>query len=431
MNIKETKLFIEATDLVDKVPLIQGVHGLGKSDIVRSYAVDKDLHCEILILSLMDVGDLLGIPRTVEVGGTLSTVWAAPQWFNNIIDAAYPTTMQIDDLSSSDSSFMQLVSDASSDGIITREALNAVYCKYTQTPNNALHIVSQELVSYKYSKRSVLFLDEFNRAPQDILSASLQLILDRRLHSHILPVVHGKPTYVVAAINPSDDSYTVNSMDPALLDRFITSTVEPDAKTWLEWARDTDQAQVVRDFIAEHPDRIHYTPADNSTGCTPRSWTSLSKIMKHIDSIPESIHFQLIKGTIGSEVGSQFLSFFNNYFKVVKMDEIEALVDKKAKSTKNPETIAKPIAKLIKDQEVIQKSELAEQLWAKYIKSESATEALPLVSYLYALESETLNGFLVKKKKDEMDNYMRLSTFDNELNNKQLFRKIVTKIATK
>lgn len=313
---------------------------------------------------------------------------------------------------------------------INREQLNDWYCEFIgkKVPELIIHLQSK--VRYKHSKRAVLFLDELNRAPTDILSASLQLILDRRLNDFQLPIVNNKPTFVAAAINPSNDNYTVNTMDPALLDRFVSGTVEPDAKAWLDWARQTDQAPIVRDFIAEHPARIHYVPADNSTGATPRSWASLSKIMKAIDTIPPSIHFQLIKGTIGSEVGSQFYSYYNNYYKVIRIEEIEALTAKKAKTTSNPETIGTAIRKLIKDQEVIQKTELAEQLWSKYV-NKSATEALPLVSYLYALENEELNGFLVSKKKDDMKSYMSLSKLDGELNNKQLFRKLVAKIDTK
>lgn len=429
MNINEAKLFVTACDATDTVPLIQGVHGLGKSDIVRQYAKDNNLHCEILILSLMDVGDLCGLPRTISHGGQLSTTWSAPIWFNRIIDAAWPVEIPVEALTFTCPTLEKSVLALKSSSV-SRETLNSLYCKSVGEHDTELKLHVQSKVSYKHSKRSVLFLDEFNRAPGDILNTSLQLILDRRLNDFLLPIVNNKPTFVAAAINPSNDNYTVNTMDPALLDRFVFGTVEPDAKAWLDWARQTDQAPIVRDFIAEHPARIHYVPADNSTGATPRSWASLSKIMKAIDTIPPSIHFQLIKGTIGSEVGSQFYSYYNNYYKVIRIEEIEALTTKKAKTTSNPETIGTAIKKLIKDQEVIQKTELAEQLWSKYVKK-SATEALPLVSYLYALENEELNGFLVSKKKDDMKSYMSLSKLDGELNNKQLFRKLVAKIDTK
>lgn len=109
MNINEAKLFVTACDATDTVPLIEGVHGLGKSDIVRQYAKDNNLHCEILILSLMDVGDLCGLPRTISHGGQLSTTWSAPIWFNRIIDAAWPESFSYEDLTFDDLEFKAFV----------------------------------------------------------------------------------------------------------------------------------------------------------------------------------------------------------------------------------------------------------------------------------------------------------------------------------
>ena len=69
MNIAEAKQFIAVGDLIDKAPLVQGLHGIGKSEVVHQYAKENgNMHFEPLILSLMDTGDLLGLPRTVEVG---------------------------------------------------------------------------------------------------------------------------------------------------------------------------------------------------------------------------------------------------------------------------------------------------------------------------------------------------------------------------
>ena len=428
MTIKETRLFIEACDIADKVPLISGKHGLGKSDIVRQYSKDASLHNETLILSLMDTGDLLGIPRTTEVGGQLATVWAAPSWFNRIIEAAWPTKITTDDLEFKDENFKKIALKQLKT-TTTREELNTIYAFYINDTSGSLLLHTQNLVTYKHSKRSVLFLDELNRAPVDILNASLQLILDKRLNDHVLPIVNGKPTLIVAAVNPDGEDYTVNSFDPALLDRFITGTVEPDAKAWLEdFARPKDISQVVRDFIAEHPDRIHYTPADSTTGATPRSWTSLATIVDKLDKIPNEIHFQLFKGCVGTEIASQFLAYYNNYSKVVKIEDLEALIDKKSKRSKNPETIAKHVHKLIAKQEAIQKTELANAFFDKYISKEEHKDMLPLLSYLYALDLEILNGFLKSKKESDTTNYMTLAAADGTLNNKGLFKKITTKI---
>lgn len=109
MNPQDLKQAIAACDLCNQVPLISGVHGIGKSDTIKQYAKENNMHCEILILSLMDTGDLLGIPRSVEVGGVYSTVWSAPAWFNRIVDAAWPIEMNFEDLEFKDLEFKEFV----------------------------------------------------------------------------------------------------------------------------------------------------------------------------------------------------------------------------------------------------------------------------------------------------------------------------------
>lgn len=431
MNIREIKQFIKAADLCNQVPLIEGVHGLGKSDTVRQYAKENSLHPEILILSLMDTSDLLGMPRTANIGGQQTTVWAAPQWFNNIVDRAWPTKVAYDDLQFKDKELQRRVSAQLGTSSIDRGNINEVYCAYMNITNDRLHITTQDLVGYKHAQRSVLFLDELNRSPLDVRQASLQLILDKCLHSHVLPTINGIPTYIVAAINPADGDYATDDLDPALKDRFIHATMEADAASWLEWARENDLAPVVRDFIAEYPDRIWYQSKDGKSSATPRSWASLAKTMAKIDQIPLEIQFQLMKGNVGQELASQFLSFYNNYSKVVKMADIEEVIEKKAKTTKDINKLSVPVVKLIQDQEAIQKTELAEQFFTKYITKTVLADALPLIVYLNSLELEILNGFLRNKREDDITTYMKLAEIDGELNDKALFKKVTSKIPPK
>jgi len=427
MNPKDLKQFISACDLCDQAPLISGTHGVGKSDSIKQYATEANLHRETLILSLMDEGDLLGIPRTAEVGGQTATVWAAPSWYNRILNAAWPIELLTSELSFKDDSFREVVLSSTTEPTIGRDRLNELYCVHYNVTNNLLQIHLQNLVTYNLSKRSVLFLDELNRSSSGILNTSLQLVLDRRLNDHILPIVDGKPTLVVAAINPADGDYTTMEMDPALLDRFVFGEATADATSWLEWARGNNVAQVVRDFISEHPDRLVYNSKDGKSSATPRSWTSLARTMDQIDNIPVDVQFQLMKGQIGQELASQFLAYFNNYFKVIKMGDVEALIEKKGKRTKDVQKLAAHVTKQLKDQETIQKNELAEQFYEKYISAETAEDMKPLLVYLESLELEICAGFLKTKRTDDYENYMKLAKFDGELNNKNLFKKILTK----
>ena len=76
----------------------------------------------------------------------------------------------------------------------------------------------------------------------------------------------------------------------------------------------------------------------------------------------------------------------------------------------------------------MQKTELAENMFAKYISAKDANAALPLIAFLYGLDLEILNGFLKNKKESDEANYKRLADFDGTLNNKGLFRRVTARI---
>lgn len=361
MDIQTAREILSAAALADDAVIIEGVHGIGKSGIVKQFAEEENYHIEELFLSHQEVGDIIGIPNTVELNGVTVTTWSVPIW-------------------------LQRMKTAASTG-----------------------------------KKCVLFLDELNRAPIDVRQSALQLVLERKIHEHELPSVDGERTFVVAAVNPSDQ-YQVDELDPALLDRFLHILVEPDAKAWLSWARRKNVNQVVRDFITEYPDRIHWTPADGGVGATPRSWAKLGDFMDKVNQIPEGILFQIMKGKVGAELASQFYTFFRNYANVVKLKDIEDIVNEHKDSVSTVEELAEFIRDKIRNTESIQKSELAQQIRDKYVKEK---DMLPLLAYLYALDVEICVAFLKGFRQDDASGFKRLVALDAEINNKLLFSRIV------
>jgi hypothetical protein len=429
MNIKQVFNLIQEADAVDHVPLIESLHGIGKSTICETYAREKNLHFEPLILSLMDIGDLIGIPRTTQVGGQTTTVWAAPDWYSRIVNAAWPTEMPIDRLKFVDTGLYDLVKNLATE-MIKREKLNELYCQFYKLPSDELQLLRQENVVYLDAKRSVLFLDEFNRSPSDVLNASLQLILEKRLHTHILPRVGGKDTFIVSAINPSDGDYTVVDFDPALLDRFVQCNLDPDTNAWLSWANDNNVNEVVRDYLTENPSKLHFVPKDGKKGSSPRSWTRLASYLDSINNKPTETTSYYLKGIIGESLAAEFLLFLQGYARSMSVEEIQEIVEKKAKRVKDIEKLGAHVGKAIDKVEAIKKMELAHNLQKAYTDVKDASEALPYLAYLYGLPLENLTAFLTNLKSDNQTAFQQLVAFDGELNSKGLFRKIVTKVAS-
>jgi hypothetical protein len=159
-------------------------------------------------------------------------------------------------------------------------------------------------------KPQVLFLDELNRATHEVMQAAFQIVLDRELNGWKL---HPK-TRVFAAVNASQE-YTVNEMDPALLDRFWTIDLKPDTKDWLDWAREGGRLHpVVVDFIANN-DKWLDPPRQVEVGAVSpsrRSWERLSNALvsaKVADEPTHALFYPLSMGFVGVEATIAFVDF--------------------------------------------------------------------------------------------------------------------------
>ena len=286
--------------------LIEGLHGIGKSEQVKDYADKNNLHLEILYLSHQEVGDLIGMPSIVNN----ITIWTKPSWLVRMQEAT----------------------------------LNGQAC--------------------------VLFLDELNRAQRDVRQTALQITLEKKLHEHKLPSLDNKETLVIAAINPEDDKqidYQVDELDAALKDRFLYYEMKVDVKTWLRWARDNDISDQVTFFITEFPDRLFYFTNEN-THPTPRSWAMLSKLLKNSLKLKKNERRSVIYGKLGQTIGSQFYSYYENFSKVITLKNIEEFILDK-KSLPYNELIEVVRNELLSERPKIWISEIAERLFNKYIKT--------------------------------------------------------------
>ena len=319
---------------------------------------------------------------------------------------------------------------------ITREQLNNFYTDFYNLNKGHLNLLRQNNVQYRKAKRSLLFLDEFNRAPTDILNASLQLILDHRLHCHELPIVNGQETMIVAAVNPADGSYTVQEFDPALYDRFVVCDAEPDLKSWQEWAKDKEVNKIVRDFLSENQNKFHHTPENGEKGASPRSWTRLAHYIDRLQDksdtiVTEDMMTHYIKGTVGSSLAAQFIMFYNNYDNAMSAKELEKLIKKeirKAGKTVDVEKIAEEFSELVSEMDAVRRQEFADTYLSSYVTKTTAKQAMPLLVYLYALPLESLSSVLKTIQSDNPEGYANLAMLDKEANNKGLFLKLISNL---
>jgi hypothetical protein len=62
--------------------LIHGVHGIGKTEMVKQVADKMGYQCVCLYLSMQEPSDLLGLPTKHEVNGKVYTMFSEPDWLH-------------------------------------------------------------------------------------------------------------------------------------------------------------------------------------------------------------------------------------------------------------------------------------------------------------------------------------------------------------
>ena len=429
MNATNTKIILNHALRINGSVLLNGKHGIGKTSVVKQFAKENNLYLETLILSLKDPSDLLGMPHADETNGNKRTIWLEPDWFQNIVDKAWPLEFMYSDLEFNDLEFQTFVSKKSQ-STIERNNLNDWYCEYYNLDSRELQLTKEQYnISCIKSQRSVLFLDELNRALPDTRNTSLQLVLEKELHSHKLPFVKGKRTFICAAINPAD-LYQVDELDIALLDRFLIVDMTVDAEDWLLYARSKQLNEVICDFISENEDKLHYMQKDNENGSTPRAWEELSEYLRV--PIENNIVLEgIITGRIGKEVGSLFYVYYKNYRNIMKIEDIVQKVHSlKEKNTQiSVQELSLELKQMTKSIETIRIKDLVNQLLV--LSKEELTSgkynilSLTLISLLTSLNFEISLGICKKLKVQDTELYSKLVQLDEKYNSNKFFAELI------
>lgn len=427
MNASNLKELLQYCYISNKAVLINGKHGIGKSSIVKQFGNENNLNVEILNLSLMEPSDLLGMPDVDKSQERPRTIWLEPEWFQRIVDKAWPINFTFEDLEFNDLEFKEVVINKFKNNIenienIKRKDLNGLYCSYYKTTEGILS--NQNNVRCEKSQKSILFLDELNRASPDTRQPALQLTLDKKLQCHELPYVDGKCTFIVSAINPSD-LYQTDDLDTALLDRFLLVDLEVSVQDWLKYATSREIVPSIIEFITENPDRLHFMPEEGK-GSSPRAWEELSDILKN-DIKNQIVLSGIMQGKLGKEVGSLFYVYYKKYNELFKIDDLLQIVFENSKKS------IKEISDIIKEKtnelETIRKHSLLNQLFVLATNELKSKEynimSLSLLSFLSSLNFEISLMFTKKLQNESPELYEDLASLDAKLNSKKFFSEII------
>ncbi|SHF19817.1 alkaline phosphatase D [Marinitoga hydrogenitolerans DSM 16785] len=161
---------------------------------------------------------------------------------------------------------------------------------------------------------TIIMIDEINRAHRSIRNAIMQLLLDRKIHNHVLP----DGTWIMAAANPPDDDYDQVDLitDPAFMSRFFHLSLNSSPEEWINWAENQNVSNEIISFIKEYPEFISNGKSVSfrlDLKPSPRSWYKLSRVLNNLteDELKEYAYI-LSSGIVGPEAARTFVNHLEN-----------------------------------------------------------------------------------------------------------------------
>lgn len=164
-----------------------------------------------------------------------------------------------------------------------------------------------------FPQKGLIVLEEINRVPSDTVSVLYPLLLEGRINNHSL----ADGWQVGVTMNPDNLNYSVNSLDDALIDRFISVEIGADLDDYIDYSVKTGANDDVLAYLNSSPDMLLIVKesADSNPllkSPTPRGWTKVQNIMNN-STIKDKLLEELIAGIVGPEAAAAFFGFLKSH----------------------------------------------------------------------------------------------------------------------
>jgi MoxR-like ATPase len=380
---------LELMRVADLIPYIVGEKGIGKSSKVKSYAKRIGMDFVKVELSNVDRVDFNGLLKFEE--------------------------------------YKHGNGDPIKDSVIEILGSNSLPYHTHTLPNWVIRIFE----NHSKGIHTLLFFDEINRAPSDVINAIMNTLLEREYGYDRIQFPH--TVFIVAAGNIDTEDYMVTEMDQAIKGRVIEFKMEPSFEEWKknfvnfdfeslekeivknEIEIDNKIDKVVINFLEKNTklffqDGIENDDGNRSAGVDPRRWEMTSNFIKAYNEIIEDkeSHYWLLKGGLIKILGVDIGLKMFNYYKNNSIVSIKTLIDV-CKNNDNKTAIQK-----IED--VLKELEIAHQ---KNIFDEAINniDNIPERYFGYIMTAMP-NEFLIQiMKNNEMEEIKnKLEEIDDKLN---------------
>jgi hypothetical protein len=269
LDIKSTKLAIKFALKIGRTPNLIGLHGEGKSSVVKQLAKEMGYHYkEFRTGQAADAGDLTGLPE-----------------FYNVTD--------IDENGKE----------------FTYKVTNFVLPDWFPRKPNTL-----------------VFFDEVNRGAKDILNGVFEAILDLSMKGIPMP----KGCGIASAMNPPTENYsgTIDFDDAAFQDRFLHIKFQPRFEEFYGYQKGKfpnsgllaylqEDTKMLRDQSLESFDLNFVKPS-------PRSWESVFALEQMYDAgeMDRSLFMEMMMGMVGLEATTAGMTYKDTHVGSIKGKDI-------------------------------------------------------------------------------------------------------------
>ena len=165
----------------------------------------------------------------------------------------------------------------------------------------------------------IMFIDELPTAPPATQNAFLQLLLTRQIGDYILPANWS----IMAAGNEITDSAAVYQMPSPVRNRFSHFKLEVNLEDWVAWAFKNKINTDIIGFIQFRPGLLSKFMADEYAFPTPRSWSFVSKALKHQEDIVDHNDlFFSVASLVGDGPAGEFIAYKEIANKLPDIDKL-------------------------------------------------------------------------------------------------------------
>ena len=234
---------------------LEGAAGIGKTSLIQEVAEKRGMTlCKLNLSQLEEVGDLVGFPQKEVLlqwkakDGTTKTKW-------------WP------------------------ESLLKQVPQNVTVTNHTRMGYAAPAWLPRE----ENPNGTILALDDYTRANQLFMQATMELINEGKYISWSLP----KNTTICLTSNPDDGEFAVQSLDSAQKTRFVNFNLKLNVNDWASWAEQSQIDGRAINFCLLYGEEI-FKKHNGVQTINPRAYTTFCKAISGISNWNDNNSLALI-----------------------------------------------------------------------------------------------------------------------------------------